>query len=161
MCHHPNKACPGVSDCGKKSRCVQRYNYQVGKNQTMKFNNLMNMLYFQLLLSLPSSLSSTSLCPSIRAFKFPSGCVCHAETKSDQDLVSDTNSHHHNGHLFFQSDFYRNLYFYIYNLLSQYNVLTVRSYIFSGCFIFTQLETLKAQNKYVDFSELSIFWKIS
>eukprot|EP00090_Calanus_glacialis_P041374 TRINITY_DN7295_c0_g1_i3.p1 TRINITY_DN7295_c0_g1~~TRINITY_DN7295_c0_g1_i3.p1 ORF type:complete len:671 (-),score=125.25 TRINITY_DN7295_c0_g1_i3:79-2091(-) len=82
MCHHPNKACPGVSDCGKKSRCVQRYNYQ-------------------LLLSLPSSLSSTSLCPSIRAFKFPSGCVCHAETKSDQDLVSDTNSHHHNGHLFF------------------------------------------------------------
>jgi len=82
MCHHPNKACPGVSDCGKKSRCVQRYNYQ-------------------LLLSLPSSSSSTSLCPSIRAFKFPSGCVCHAETKSDQDLVSDINSHHHNSHLVF------------------------------------------------------------
>jgi len=82
MCHHPNKACPGVSDCGKKSRCVQRYNYQ-------------------LLLSLPSSNTSSSLCPSIRAFKFPSGCVCHAETKGDQDLVSDNSSHHHNSHLVF------------------------------------------------------------
>jgi len=82
MCHHPNSACPGVSDCGKKSRCVQRYNYQ-------------------LLLSLPSSLSSTPTCPSIRAFKFPSGCVCHSETKSDQDIGSDTHSHHHDSHLFF------------------------------------------------------------
>jgi len=82
MCHHPNKACPGLSDCGKKSRCVQRYNYQ-------------------LLLSLPSSSSHTPLCPSIRAFKFPSGCVCHAETKSDQDLVSDIDSHQHNSHQVF------------------------------------------------------------
>jgi len=66
--------CPGVGGCGKKSSCVQRFNHQ-------------------LLLSLPSSTSSShSSCPSIRAFKFPSGCVCHAETKSDQDLVSDSDS---------------------------------------------------------------------
>ena len=45
MCHHPNKACPGVSDCGKKSRCVQRYNYQVGKNQKMRLNNSINFSY--------------------------------------------------------------------------------------------------------------------
>ena len=40
---------------------------------------------FQLLLSVPSSTSSTTLCPSIRAFKFPSGCVCHGETSDDKE----------------------------------------------------------------------------
>lgn len=30
MCHDPDLPCPGLADCGKKSRCVQRYNYQVG-----------------------------------------------------------------------------------------------------------------------------------
>ena len=29
MCHDPELPCPGLADCGKKSRCVQRYNYQV------------------------------------------------------------------------------------------------------------------------------------
>ena len=29
MCHDPDLPCPGLADCGKKSRCVQRYNYQV------------------------------------------------------------------------------------------------------------------------------------
>ena len=100
MCHHPNKACPGLSDCGKKSRCVQRYNYQVGKSWFFtRLDNSFN--FFQLLLSLPASTSHTPLCPSIRAFKFPSGCVCHAETKSEQDLVSDIDSHQHNSHQVF------------------------------------------------------------
>jgi len=76
MCHQQNAPCPGMPDCGKKSRCVQRYNYQF-------------------LLSLPSSHRppKTSHCPSIRAFKFPSGCVCHAETSSEQNLVIDKHSH--------------------------------------------------------------------
>ena len=30
MCHEPELPCPGLADCGKKSRCVQRYNFQVG-----------------------------------------------------------------------------------------------------------------------------------
>ena len=29
MCHHPDLPCPGLADCGRKSRCVQRYNYQL------------------------------------------------------------------------------------------------------------------------------------
>jgi len=72
-CRKPGYPCPGVSGCGRKSSCVQRFSHQ-------------------LLLSLsstPYSLSSTPSCPSIRAFKFPSGCVCHAEIDSDQDIESD------------------------------------------------------------------------
>jgi len=57
MCHDPGSPCPGLSDCGTKSRCVQRYNYQY-------------------LLSLHPDLVD---CPKIRAFKFPAGCVCHRE----------------------------------------------------------------------------------
>jgi len=64
MCHSPDSVCPGLQDCGKKSRCVQRYNYQ-------------------LLLSLPASSSTTGSCPSLHAFRFPSGCVCHAETTGE------------------------------------------------------------------------------
>ena len=30
MCHSVDLPCPGLADCGKKSRCVQRYNHQVG-----------------------------------------------------------------------------------------------------------------------------------
>jgi len=72
-CTRPNYPCPGLQGCGKRSSCVQRFSHQ-------------------LLLSLPSISSSTSLCPSIRAFKFPSGCVCHAETMNDEDLISDSHS---------------------------------------------------------------------
>jgi len=59
-CARPGDKC---DTCGNKSTCVQRFNHQM-------------------LLSLPSSSTTTSLCPSIRAFKFPSGCVCHVETPS-------------------------------------------------------------------------------
>jgi len=82
MCHAPDLPCPGLADCGKKSRCVQRYSYQM-------------------LLSLPTSTpsredssqsSETVQCPSIRAFRFPSGCVCHAE------IVSGEDKHEHGQH---------------------------------------------------------------
>jgi len=82
MCHAPDLPCPGMADCGKKSRCVQRYSYQM-------------------LLSLPTSTPSREdssqpseavQCPSIRAFRFPSGCVCHAE------IVSGEESEEHSDH---------------------------------------------------------------
>ena len=47
-----------MSDCGRKSRCIQRYNFQ------------------HLLAVDPGNLHS---CPTIRAFKFPSSCVCHID----------------------------------------------------------------------------------
>ena len=50
--------CPGLADCGRKSRCVQRFNYH-------------------LLLALDGGETG---CPVLRAFRLPSGCVCHAET---------------------------------------------------------------------------------
>jgi len=66
-CTRPGYPCTGITTCGKRSQCVQRFNHQ-------------------LLLSLSSSISSNSLCPSIRAFKFPSGCVCHAESTSEEKI---------------------------------------------------------------------------
>ena len=47
-----------MSDCGRKSRCLQRYTFQ------------------HLLAVDPDNLHN---CPTIRAFKFPSACVCHIE----------------------------------------------------------------------------------
>ena len=47
-----------MSDCGRKSRCVQRYTFQ------------------HLLAVDPDNPHS---CPKIRAFKFPAACVCHIE----------------------------------------------------------------------------------
>ena len=47
-----------MSDCGQKSRCLQRYTFQ------------------HLLAVDPDNLHH---CPTIRAFKFPSACVCHIE----------------------------------------------------------------------------------
>jgi len=82
MCHDPELPCPGLADCGKKSRCVQRYNYQM-------------------LLSLPASTPTKlqpedpPLCPSIKAFRFPSGCVCHAEVTGAGDHESESHHHHH------------------------------------------------------------------
>merc|ERR1711874_276271 len=28
LCHSPGKPCHSMSDCGRKSRCIQRYNFQ-------------------------------------------------------------------------------------------------------------------------------------
>jgi len=93
MCHDVDLPCPGLADCGKKSRCVQRYS-------------------FQLLMSLPASAhvhsgvngtssgESGSKCDlSIRAFRFPSGCVCHAEVTGHGD--GDHGDHSHGDHLHF------------------------------------------------------------
>jgi len=58
LCHSPDKPCRLMSDCGQKSKCLQRYNFQ------------------HLLAVDPDNLHD---CPTIRAFKFPSACVCHIE----------------------------------------------------------------------------------
>jgi len=58
LCHAPGTPCHSMSDCGRKSRCIQRYNFQ------------------HLLAVDPGNLHS---CPTIRAFKFPSSCVCHID----------------------------------------------------------------------------------
>ena len=47
-----------LSDCGRKSKCIQRYTFQ------------------HLLAVDPDNLHD---CPTIRAFKFPAACVCHIE----------------------------------------------------------------------------------
>lgn len=80
MCHAPDLPCPGMADCGKKSRCVQRYSYQ-----------MLLSLSTSTTTSRPSPEATTAetvQCPSIRAFRFPSGCVCHAEVVSGEE-------HHH------------------------------------------------------------------
>ena len=45
MCHAPDLPCPGMADCGKKSRCVQRYSYQVVSphHQAVKSPNLSSL----------------------------------------------------------------------------------------------------------------------
>ena len=62
-CTAPDSPCPGLAECGRKSRCVQRYNYH-------------------LMLAIDTNQASEAGedCPSLRAFRLPSGCVCHAET---------------------------------------------------------------------------------
>lgn len=59
-CTAPDSPCPGLAECGRKSRCVQRYNYH-------------------LMLAIDTNQAEED-CPSLRAFRLPSGCVCHAET---------------------------------------------------------------------------------
>ena len=66
-CLSPGSACPGLATCaphhpdtgGQRSLCVQRFTHQY-------------------LLAIP--LTSATHCPVITAVKFPSGCVCHAQT---------------------------------------------------------------------------------
>ena len=60
-CTEPDSPCPGLAECGRKSRCVQRYNYH-------------------LMLAIDTNQAQAEDCPSLRAFRLPSGCVCHAET---------------------------------------------------------------------------------
>ena len=39
MCHDVDLPCPGLADCGKKSRCVQRYSFQVIINPLCQCRN--------------------------------------------------------------------------------------------------------------------------
>ena len=103
MCHAPDLPCPGMADCGKKSRCVQRYSYQVCSHfVSASHHHQTSHLALQMLLSLSTSTPSPEAtqdevvqCPSIRAFRFPSGCVCHAEVVSGGEGGQVSDHHHH------------------------------------------------------------------
>ena len=101
MCHAPDLPCPGMADCGKKSRCVQRFSYQVGSPRPSDLRQSITkpLLSLQMLLSLststPSKEEETVQCPSIRAFRFPSGCVCHAEVVGGEERPDLSEHHHH------------------------------------------------------------------
>jgi len=66
-CLSPGSACPGLATCsndlagGQRSLCVQRFTHQQ-------------------MLAIPAA---GPPCPIITAVKFPSGCVCHAQTQVD------------------------------------------------------------------------------
>ena len=45
--------------------------------------------------STPSKEEETVQCPSIRAFRFPSGCVCHAEVVGGEERPDLSEHHHH------------------------------------------------------------------
>ena len=63
-CTEPDSPCPSIAQCGRKSRCVQRYNY-----------------HLMLAINTNQAGEKDEDCPSLRAFRLPSGCVCHAETQ--------------------------------------------------------------------------------
>ncbi|XP_076358869.1 neurotrophin 1-like [Tachypleus tridentatus] len=58
LCRSPGNICKNMADCGKNSRCIQRYSYQL-------------LITFDLNLS--------EKCPFMKLFKFPSSCVCHVQ----------------------------------------------------------------------------------
>jgi len=71
-CSRPGSPCPGLGQCDIRSLCVQRYQHQY-------------------LLSIPDTEhtnNSITKCQAvITAVKFPSGCVCHAQTSEvDNDF---------------------------------------------------------------------------
>lgn len=71
-CSRPGSPCPGLGQCDTRSLCVQRYQHQY-------------------LLSIPDAghyNNSINKCQAvITAVKFPSGCVCHAQTSEvDNDF---------------------------------------------------------------------------
>lgn len=60
VCRQVDEVCKVFTDCGRKSRCVQRYSYQP-------------------LISLDQDLKEAGQCPSMAIFRFPTSCVCHVE----------------------------------------------------------------------------------
>lgn len=76
MCHSPGSPCRGLSDCGIKSNCIQRYNYQ-----------------FLLAVEIMNDLTTygDSACPTIRAFKFPMSCICQVETYHNSNSKQQQN----------------------------------------------------------------------
>lgn len=64
VCRNVDGTCKVLTDCGRKSRCVQRYS-------------------FQPLISLDPQTAADEHqvhpCPSMAVFRFPTSCVCHVE----------------------------------------------------------------------------------
>ena len=68
VCSNPGAECGGVAQCGLRSLCVQRFT-------------------FHYLLSLTPG--HQQHCPTIRAFKLPTACVCHAEIGEESYDIGD------------------------------------------------------------------------
>ena len=62
VCRRVNDVCKAFTDCGRKSRCVQRYSYQP-------------------LISLDQDAKAAGQCPTMAVFRFPTSCVCHVEVE--------------------------------------------------------------------------------
>lgn len=65
VCRQVNDVCKVFTDCGRKSRCVQRYSYQP-------------------LISLDQDKNQVGQCPTMAVFRFPTSCVCHVEVDKVQ-----------------------------------------------------------------------------
>lgn len=64
VCRRVDDVCQVFTDCGRKSRCVQRYSYQT-------------------LISLDQDQKAAGHCPSMTVFRFPTSCVCHVEVDAN------------------------------------------------------------------------------
>ena len=77
-CTRPVSPCPGLGQCDTRSLCVQRYQHQY-------------------LLSIPDTgynYNSINKCQAvITAVKFPSGCVCHAQTSEVEEKLKRNSSY--------------------------------------------------------------------
>lgn len=69
VCRRVDDVCKVFTDCGRKSRCVQRYSYQP-------------------LISLDQDKRQAGQCPTMAVFRFPTSCVCHVEV--DKSLLKST-----------------------------------------------------------------------
>merc|ERR1711911_346673 len=61
VCRNVDDVCKVFTDCGRKSRCVQRYSYHP-------------------LISIDQQRPND--CPSMSVYRFPTSCVCHVEIDS-------------------------------------------------------------------------------
>ncbi len=69
VCRRVDDVCKVFTDCGRKSRCVQRYSYQP-------------------LISIDQDKRQAGQCPTMAVFRFPTSCVCHVEVDKPQHVKS-------------------------------------------------------------------------
>ena len=70
VCRRVDDVCKVFTDCGRKSRCVQRYSYQP-------------------LISIDQDKRQAGACPTMAIFRFPTSCVCHVEVDKPQQGKSN------------------------------------------------------------------------
>jgi hypothetical protein len=72
VCRRVDDVCKVFTDCGRKSRCVQRYSYQP-------------------LISLDQDKRQAGQCPTMAIFRFPTSCVCHVEVDKSSQILAKSN----------------------------------------------------------------------
>ena len=68
VCRKVDDVCKVFTDCGRKSRCVQRYSYHS-------------------LISLDQDKRQAGQCPTMAVFRLPTSCVCHVEVDKSPSLT--------------------------------------------------------------------------